>query len=262
MMKLRWKMLGALVLSGVLVLATSPTPATAHGGARSPKPYVCTGGEIPSGTYSRITVKGVCAVASGATITVKGDIHVKAGAMLDAQSAPSTITVGGSVTSARGAFVGLGCQAPQHTGNTAHPCASDPDEGQSHITVKGNITLIKPSAALINGVTLRNLTVLGGGSYEIPWSIKNNTVRGSVVVAGQKTWWIGILFNKISRDLLVTNVTLNDPTGEGGENQDMMYFVRNEIGRNVVCKHITNGVTGYGNTVGKRALGQCSVLAS
>ncbi len=262
MMKFRWKALGALVLSGALALAASPASAAPmHGHGRGPKAYVCAGGEIPSGTYSRITVKGACAVAPGATVTVKGDIEVRAGAILDAQSAPSTITVGGSITSAKGAIVGLGCQGPQHTGNSGHPCASDPD-GQSHITVKGNVTLIKPSAALINGVTLRNLTVLGGGSYEIPWSIKNNTVRGSVVVAGQDTWWIGILFNKIGGDLLVADVALDDPTSEGGENEDKVYIVRNEIGRNVVCTHVTNGITGYGNTIGRRALGQCSVLAA
>ncbi|MBK7821177.1 MAG: hypothetical protein IPJ61_08895 [Tessaracoccus sp.] len=260
MMKLRWKVLGALVLSGALGLTASPASAAPEHG-HSPQAYVCKGGEIPSGTYSRITVKGACEVAPGATITVKGNIDIRAGAMLDAQSAPSTITVHGGITSGRSAFVGLGCQAAKYTGNSAHPCASDPEEGQSRITVKGNVTLIKPSAALINGVSLRNLTVLGGGSYEIPWSIKNNTVRGSVVIAGQNTWCIGIMFNKISGDLLVADVTLDDPTTEGGENEDKTYIVRNEIGRNVVCTHITHGITGYGNTIGRRALGQCSVLA-
>ena len=67
--------------------------------------YTCTGGDfatgdltsIPSGTYASITVTGACAVAPDAVITVLGDINVAPGAVLDAQSSPSTITVGHDV---------------------------------------------------------------------------------------------------------------------------------------------------------------------
>ncbi|MFT3876664.1 MAG: hypothetical protein QM708_09615 [Propioniciclava sp.] len=264
MMKARWRMLGALVLTGALAFTAIPASATSgRGHSHAAKAYVCTGGEIPSGTYSSIIVKGQCAVANDAKITVKGNIDVRAGALLDAQSAPSTITVGGNVYGARGAMVGLGCQAPTHTGNSAHPCMSDPENGKSTITVKGDVKLTKPAAVMINGITVRSIKVAGGGSYEIPWSIKNNTVNGSVLLSGQKTWWIGVLFNKIKRDLVLTHIKLDDPhPAENPDSEDMLFVVRNDIGRHAACMYVTKGITGYGNTIGKRALGQCSSLVS
>lgn len=49
--------------------------------------------EIASGTYSDITVTGACSVPAGAVVAVTGNITVRKGAVLDAQSAPSTVTV-------------------------------------------------------------------------------------------------------------------------------------------------------------------------
>ncbi len=57
--------------------------------------YTCRGGDIPSGSYSRITVTGACQVAAGAVIRVAGDIDVAAGAVLVALNG---ITVRGNVT--------------------------------------------------------------------------------------------------------------------------------------------------------------------
>ena len=92
--------------------------------------YTCSGGEVPSGTYASLTVTGMCSVAPDAVISVVGNVNVAAGAMFDAQSAPSTITVGRNVTGAAGSLVGLGCQPPSLTGNSAHECSLDP-EGHS-----------------------------------------------------------------------------------------------------------------------------------
>lgn len=257
MKKAQWRALGALVLTGVLALTAIPASAASP----SVTAYVCEGGAIPSGTYSSITVKGACTVAAGATVTVKGNVDVRAGAMLDAQSAPATLTVGGNLVGAPGVFVGLGCQAPSHTGNSAHPCASDP-EGRSTITVKGNIALTQPSVVLINGISAQNITVLGGGSGMVPWSVKNNTVGGNLVMSGQNTWWLGVLFNTIRGNLVLSDITLDDPTGEGGENEDLVYIVRNAINGNAVCSSLDRGVVGYGNAIRGRAVGQCAPLAA
>ena len=75
-------------------------------------------------------------------ITVIGNINVAPGAVLDAQSAPSTITVRHNVTAGPGSLLGLGClpNPPGHT--TGHPCMVDP-AGSSDITVHGNITAIR-----------------------------------------------------------------------------------------------------------------------
>lgn len=89
---------------------------------RTPMAYTGKGGEIPSGNYASITVKGDCDVPADAVIRVAGNVHVAGGAALDAQSSPSTITVGRDVTAGAGWFVGLGCQPPSYTGNSAHRC--------------------------------------------------------------------------------------------------------------------------------------------
>ena len=144
---LRRRVLGTLAVAGALALSGSPAMAA------GPAALTCTGGEIPSGSYASITVTGMCSVAADAVITVTGNVNVAADAMLDAQSAPSTITVGRNVTGAPGSLVGLGCQPPAATGNSAHECVADPD-GISTITVHGNISTTDANTVLLNGVTV------------------------------------------------------------------------------------------------------------
>ena len=92
--------LGTLVVAVVGALALSGGPAMAAPSS-TPVAYTCTGGDfqtgtfvpIPSGTYANITVAGACAPAANAVITVLGDVNVAPGAVLNAQSFPSTITL-------------------------------------------------------------------------------------------------------------------------------------------------------------------------
>lgn len=155
--------------------------------------------------YSSVTVAGPCSVDAGAVITVKGSINVQRGAVLDAQSAPATITVGRDVIGARGSMVGLGCQPPEYTGNSAHPCVTDP-AGHSTISVRGNVTLVAPVGVFLNGIEVgRDVTVLGGGS-DVPWSIKNDKIHGNLTMAGQTEEWIGILFNTIGKSVSLTHI--------------------------------------------------------
>jgi hypothetical protein len=222
--------------------------------------YTCTGGAIPSGTYARITVTGFCEVPANAVITVVGNLNVGAGAVLDAQSAPSTITVGRNVTGAAGSLVGLGCQPPSYTGNSAHECVVEPD-GHSTITVNGNVSATDAAAVLLNGITVKgNVTLTGGGS-PIPWSIKNNRIGGNLTVSGQTTDWLGVLFNRIGKNATLTDITVTDihPGAPG------VYVVRNTIARNLTCTGLTPGVSGgfvpgSVNVVGRNANGQCASL--
>src|SRR5690349_7946145 len=108
---IRVRIVGALAVAAALSVAAGPATANAAGPNR-PASYTCVGGEIPSGSYASITVTGMCSVAADAVISVVGNVNVAAGAMLDAQSAPSTITVGRNVTAAAGSLLGLGCQPP------------------------------------------------------------------------------------------------------------------------------------------------------
>lgn len=233
-----------------------------EGNEHESKVYTCTGGEIPSGNYESITVTGACSVPGDAVIRVEGNVHVRAGAVLDAQSAPSTITVGGNVTAASGSLLGLGCQPPSSTGNSGHACTVEPD-GHSTIKVKGNVTATDAAVILLNGITVkRNVTLIGGGDPNIPWSIKNNTIGRNLTVIGQTTNWLGVLFNSIGRNATLLHITLTeDHPGASGA----VYVVRNVIGRNLICAGLTPGVSGgfvpgEVNVVGRHAIGQCASL--
>jgi hypothetical protein len=252
------RMLGALAIAGALAL--SGGTATAAG---APTHYTCTGGDIPSGTYASITVTGVCQVPADGSgvITVVGNLNVASGGVFDAQSSPSTITVGHNVTAAPGSLVGLGCQPASLVGNSAHPCATEPD-GHSTITVNGNLTGTGTVVFLLNGITVKgNVTLAGGGSDEIPWSIKNNTIGRNLTVSAITDEWLGVMFNHVGGNATLTNITLHDvdPGAPG------VYIVENVVGRNLNCSRLIPGVSpgfipGEHNTVGHRANGQCAAL--
>jgi hypothetical protein len=249
--------IGAVVAASLLVLAGGAAPAGATGWHRA---YTCTGGVIPSGTYASITVAGPCSVAEDAVINVIGSVFVLRGAVLDAQSAPSTITVGHEVIGAPGSMVGLGCQPPEYTGNSGHTCETQPS-GHSTIVVKGNVTIFGAVGVFLNGIEVAgNVTVVGGGS-DIPWSIKNNTIHGNLAVGGQTEEWIGILFNRIDKNVLLAGITLTGIDDSTGSGTNPLFVVRNSIGRNIGCFGLDPGVFGYGNTISQHALGQCASLA-
>ena len=99
--------LGTVAVAGALVLSGGPAMAAVSG--KAPTAYTCAGGDlasgnfisIPSGNYASITVTGACNIQPDAVINVAGNINVAPGAALDAQSAPSTITVRHDVTAGR-----------------------------------------------------------------------------------------------------------------------------------------------------------------
>lgn len=255
---MRLRVSGLLAVAAALVLPATPALAAGPGSAPA---YTCSGGAVPSGTYASITVTGMCSVSDGAVINVVGNVNVADGAMLDAQRAPSTITVGRNVTAGAGSFVGLGCQPPTYTGNSAHVCSVSP-AGHSSITVGGNVTATDATAVLLNGITVRgNVTLSGGGSDAIPWSIKNNTIDGNLTVSGQTTSWLGVLFNRIGKNATLTDIAVVDEhAGAPG-----VYVVRNTIARNLNCSGLTPGVSGgfvpgSVNVVGRNATGQCASL--
>ncbi len=253
-----------LVLVGAVAVMLSGTAAASakSTGASStlPRAYTCAGGDIASGRYARITVTGACDVPAGAVVNVAGDVYVAAGAVLDAQSAPSTITARGNVIAAKGSLLGLGCQPPSYTGNSAHACTVEPD-GHSLITVGGNVTGVGAQTVLLNGITVKGNVTLAGGGGEIPWSIKNNVVRGDLTVIGQTVEWLGVLFNRIGGNATLIGITLHDPDpGAPG-----VYVVRNTIKWNLVCFGLRPGVSGgfipgEVNVVGGHAIGQCAAL--
>jgi hypothetical protein len=257
---MRLGVLGTLTVAGAL--AFSGGPAMAAVSSSAPAAYTCTGGEIPSGNYAGITVTGACSVGDGAVISVVGNINVAAGAVLDAQSAPSTISVGRNVTAAAGSLLELGCQPPNTIGMFAGvPCAADP-AGHTIITVNGNVTATDADTVLMRGMTVNgNVTLTGGGENVNPWSIKGNTIGKNLTISGVTANWLGVQFNNISGNATLTNITATDP-GDPGRT---VAVVENTVGRNLNCTGLAPGVSGglfpgEVNHVGGNATGQCAAL--
>jgi hypothetical protein len=281
-MKFRSLFGAAVVVASFGTVATGLVGATgiasAHPSRPAPMAYTCTGGDlatgtftsIPSGNYSRITVKGVCNVQPGAVINVFGNIKVAPGAVFDAQSAPSTINVGRDVTAGPGSLLGLGClpNPPGHT--TGHPCTVDPT-GSSTITIDGNVKAWHASAVLLNGITVkRNVTLIGSEgtatvterATAIPWAIKNNTIGGNLTVGDMTPIWVGLLLNKVGGNVILFNVHITDGLPPNNDPMPTIQVVLNTVGRNLVCfgngPNLNVSTPGELNVVGGRALGQCA----
>ena len=282
-------LLGVAVVAGFVApvgaLALSTGPATAAPSLRWPAPYTCRGGDfatgafstIPSGTYADLTVTGACQPAPNAVITVLGDVNVAPGAALDAQSFPSTITVGHDVTAGPGSLLGLGCLPdPTPTSSTGHPCVDadgNPTTGSSDITVKGNVLAWNADAVLLNGITVKgNVTLVGSqgtGSVTarataIPWAIKTNTIGGNLFVGDMTPIWIGVLVNKVGGSVILVNIHITDGLPPNNDPAPTVFVASNTIGRNLLCwslgPDLSGGFPGEVNVVGGQALGQCANL--
>jgi hypothetical protein len=263
----RVRILGSIAIAAALALPTGS--AMAAGAAARVPGYTCSGGDfasgifttIPSGTYASITVTGVCNIQLHAVINVVGNINVAAGAVLDAQSAPSTITVGHNITAASGSLLGLGCQPTNSIGKFAGvPCALDPT-GHTTITVNGNVMATHANTVLLRMVRVHGNVSLGGGGGDIPWSIKGNTIGRNLTISNVTADWLGVQFNGIGGNATLTNITATDP-GDPGRT---VAVVENTVARNLICFGLAPGVSGgfipgEVNHVGHKALGQCAAL--
>ena len=271
--------LGTVAVAGALVLSGGPAMAAVSGMA--PTAYTCAGGDlasgnfisIPSGNYASITVTGACNIQPDAVINVAGNINVARGAALDAQSAPSTITVGHNVTAGPGSLLGLGClpNPPGHM--TGHPCVIEPN-GSSDITVKGNVTAWDANTILLNGITVKgNVTLIGSEgtatvderATAIPWAIKDNTIGGNLIAADMTPLWIGLLDNKVGGNVILFNIHITDGLPPNNDPTPTIQVASNAIGRNLICYGLAPAVAGgfipgQVNVVGGKALGQCAKL--
>jgi hypothetical protein len=258
-MKFRF-VFGAAVMVASLGVGTGLVGATSVASAAGPG-YTCTGGAIPSGNYASITVTGACGIVPNAVINVSGNINVAPGALLDAQSAPATITVGKQVTAGAGSLLMMGCQPTNTIGMFAGvPCAADPT-GHTVITINGNVTATDADTVILRAATVAMNVTLTGGGGDIPWSIKGNTIGGNLTISDVAADWLGVQFNKIGSNATLTNITALDP-GDPGRT---VAVVENTVARNLTCMGLAPGVSGgfipgEVNHVGQNANGQCAAL--
>ena len=274
-------LLGVAVMTGFVApvgtFAFSGGPAAAAPPGAVPMAYTCSGGDfasgkltsIASGNYASITVTGACDVVPGAVINVAGNVTVAAGAVFDAQSAPSTIAVGHNVFAGAGALLGLGCfpNPPGHT--TGHPCVDaegNPTSGSSHITVGGNLIAIGANTVLLNGISVDANVVLNGGGGAIPWAIKANTIGGNLIVSNMAPNWLGVIVNKVGGNVILFNVHITDGLPPNNDPNPTIFVASNTVGQNLICLGLGPAVSGgFGNehnVVGHQALGQCAHLTN
>ena len=255
--------------------SSKPMAYTCSGGALNlANPPLSTFADIPSGTYASITVTGICDVAPNAVINVLGNFSVAAGAVFDAQGAPSTITVKQDLTGASGSIFALGClpNPPGHT--TGHPCGTslvgntisnvDPLTASSNVTVNGNVVASNSNVVLLYGVTIKHNVVLtgGGGPVPIPWAIKDNSIGHDLVVSDMTPNWLGVLRNYIGHDANLTNIQITD--GAFGDPNPTIFVASNTVNHDLNCSGlgpaVAGGFPGEVNNVGHRATGQCANL--
>ena len=259
---MRIRQRAVFLAAAVLALGAVTTGAQAAG----PAAKTCSGGDIASGTYLSLTVTGQCSVPAGGHIAVLHNLKVAPGAMFDAQGAPSDVSIGGNVVAGRGSLFGLGC-------TPAHGCESG--TAISNASVKGNIVLNHVYDAAINGVEIGgNVVSTGGGAGLVfnggqgdfvPFSVKDDTIHGNLVVRGLTTTWFGVIRSQIDGNVILKNITNDDPDG--------MEVVHNSIGRNLICLG-NNPAPQFGDavedpslppnyrysTVGGRVIGQCGFV--
>jgi hypothetical protein len=246
-------------LAALVGAAALSTLGMGSAGARPAQALTCSGGQISSGTYSRIMVTGDCTVPDGANVVVRHNVVVAPNASFDAVS-HSTVTIYGNLTAGAGSFVGLGC-------TPAHGCDGDAETTTStHDFVGHNVVLHGVFNAALNGDHIGgNLISTGGGAGTdfpgfIPFSVKDDTIDKNVVVTGLSTIWFGVIRSTIGGNVVLQNIQLGDPDGDE--------VVANTIGKNLICSGnnpapqfgdaVEEGPPGYGpNTVGGKAIGQC-----
>jgi hypothetical protein len=273
-------LLGLVIAPGLTASAAGAAPVGGGGGT-----YVCTGGNVPAGTYSSMLITGVCFAPAG-TIVVRGNLTIAKDALLDAVTpgdpsaspvVPATVLIGGNVTVRKNGVLALGC-SPNIS------CSQPP--GISFDRVGGNLTAINSLAVVIHSATIGgNVTVVGGGGGAVggansggcfnpaapipaPWSeapglvdggpqytdVEDSSIGGNLTVIGQQTCWMGTLRNQVRGSLTYVGNVTSDPDG--------MEINNNLMGGNMTCLKNDPAVQ-YGdagaapNLVGGFGIGEC-----
>jgi hypothetical protein len=255
-------MVGA-AFAGVLTVITPVVALSMAPAAADPAVVpICPGGDetAVSGAYHNLTITGSDYVDSSATLTVTGNLSIAPGACLDAFSL-ATVHVGGNLYVGPGATLGLGCSP----GALGPPFGQPPCNGQTTTdTVGGNIIGNQPwsmylTANIIGGNVISN----GGGpglasDTFVNFPIKENAIRGNLIVQGWQGGWSGALRNNVGGNLIFSkNVSVLDP--------DSNEVVTNVVGGNLICLGNSPAVQfgdsgGTPNTVAGNKIGQCTAV--
>jgi hypothetical protein len=284
------------VLALIIGMLASPTDAAAAGS------FTCSGGTaasptiIPAGTYTQVTVTGICrilgavtgpAIGPGGTEVItncnaaSGPVIVRAGltiapnGFLDAGSCAPTLDVSGGVTVGSGGGLVLGCSPFLVVAPPAPPFPSlCPGITTSNVITGGvranqAMTLIFHSNTISGGVAVQgggggvncdtnpNLSAAFDGTSATYSDFEDNTINGGASFSGLQSCWFGIFRDQVSGSVGVTNNTFADP--------DATEVATNTVGGNLTClgnsPHAQIGDSqGSPNVVTGRKIGECASL--
>ncbi|HZU12384.1 MAG TPA: hypothetical protein VFB58_06060 [Chloroflexota bacterium] len=234
---------------GWLALGAGAGVAGAAGAGRG----MCSGG-VATGTYQGLLVTGYCAVPSGSTLNVQGNLVVAPDGYFDALTM-STVNVSGNILVDRGATLALGC-----TFASPPPCT-----GNTNDTVGGNIIATHAFTMYLDGDTINgNVISIGGGPGPtfnpfVNLAIKDNVIGGNVLVNGWQGAWAGFIRNVTYGSVMWMNVVTVDP--------DSNEIVTNWIAGNLACRGNMPAAQigdsgGSPNVVLGQAVGECASLTT
>lgn len=245
----------SLIVITVPVSALSAAPAMAI----TPVPLCSSETTSLSGSYHNLTITGDAYVANKATVTVSGNLTIASGACLDAFSR-GTVHVAGNILVGKGATLGLGCSP----GALGPPFTQPPCKGMTtDDTVGGNIIANQPWSMYLTADTVGgNVISHGGGpgttlSPYVNFPIKENNIRGNLIVQGWHGAWVGALRNNVGGNLIFSkNIAANPDSNE---------VATNTVHRNLICMRNSPAIQlgdsgGLPNTVGGHKLGQCTAV--
>jgi len=183
---------------------------------------ICSGGSVPSGTYSSLVIAGPCSIDSGAVI-VQQNVKVLAGADLYAAFAGSPLRVGTNLNVGLGAVLVLGCEP------FAFTCFNDdPNNPTMHTNdvVIGDLSAGGALAVLAHHNRLGGVQMTGGGGgfncigrsalFGSPayGTYEDNVIATGVSITDWTSCWLGFFRNTVSSSgVNYNNNATRDPDG-------------------------------------------------
>lgn len=230
----------------------------------------CAGGSIAPGTYTSLTVTGVCTVDQGSVKVLHSvEVEENAGLIAAFGNGPQ-LAVGGRLHVESNAVLVLGCEPEQFA------CINDPDQSvgtfASKGTVFGSLVANNPLAVIVHNAFIgHNLRIQGGGGglncdsqsalFGSPAyaTVEDTSVAHNLTVRDMRTCWLGVFRTSVGGQFTYHDNRTFDPDG-------------NEVNTNVVqgdliCSEDSPAAQvgdsgGFPNTVFGTASGECASLSS
>jgi len=258
------------------MLAVGATTASADG---PPNPAATCSGMLPAGSFSSLTVQGLCIFPTTGTVHIDRNVTITPGSVLLANypalpgvgEGDAEVTIGRNVMVGSGATLILGCTPSNGCVNTTHD------------TVGGNLVSDQPLGVLVHGDAISGNVIHtdGGGGFTCDPSgffatigspvfsaYEDSSVGGNIVIQGVRSCWLGLARLQVGGSAILQNNDLADP--------DAIEILSNTISQNLICQGNSMVWNSFEasmdqpglfprvpapNTVGHRRIGQC-VLAS